>query len=92
MGSVVEGRVSPEQHCGRSQSDHTYCTVYWAPVSAFGIVEMRSIFKYLYVVMLSAACFWGVLFSPFDKVLSMWIAGALFIVLGLSGFWLVDKR
>lgn len=45
-----------------------------------------------YVLVLLTACGLGVMYSPFDKVLSMWIAGALFVVLGLFGAWLLREK
>ena len=54
---------------------------------------MRRLFVLnIYVLVLLSACGLGVIYSPFDKVLSMWIAGALFIVLGLVGAWILREK
>lgn len=54
---------------------------------------MRKLFLLnLYVLALLTVCGLGVMYSPFDRVLTMWIAGALFIVLGLIGAWLLRDK
>ncbi len=46
----------------------------------------------LYLLALLLACIVGVIYSPIDKVLSMWIAGGILVILGIAGAWILREK